>query len=749
MILSRTIGSLPVRAKVAIGLVMLAAFLGLFSLYVGGQYREATRPVSGLLTESLGRDRASTLSLIADIEAKPLRDALRDSVLADAVNTLAQSADPAEMEAARRYLNQQAEGYLASRTNYRQVRFISTDGAVLFALPRTTLVTESDAAYFRALRTAPDFRGVYFGPLALEPDPAIDMATPLLSEGRRVGYMVIRLDPTNNRNPQLPSLFSQLAPVRFQGGNIIFYLINVTGQLEATDLRPLALTTEQAVTVANLRNDTSMTSRTYVSPINNRPVTGFTVAIPSLNRILVAEAQVLLLDRAGEAGQFLVELALLTLAGFGLLVLVGLLYDGFIMRPIRQVSNLAMRAAQGRPVMEGDTLSQRDEIGSISKSLLAAGALNRQEIRTLELRISQRTREIDAAREIGQLIFNIRDVDTLLRRVIDIFPARFEDVYYAGIFMVDATGQLLVLRAASGEIGVRLIALGYRLAVNGPSGPSQAASTGSPVTLIGERIRLPEDVLAFLGGSRAQLTLPLRTRDSILGVLDLHSRRAEAFSETEVRLMQTIADQLAIAIINARLFQESEARLAEIEELNRRMLADAWRGYEVSRQRTHLRRPDALTAPLSENWTPLQLQAVQTGQLVSRQDGDIVTFAVPIALRGQIFGAVEWAVPRSSFSENTRLLAKELAARLAVAADNARLIEQSQRLAERERLVNAIGDQLSRQSNVSTILQLAVKELGQALRVPNTTIRLATMPTMPEPTPENPPSAEPSSRETS
>lgn len=749
MILSRTVGSLPIRAKVALGLVVTAAFLGLYSLYVGNQYQEATRPVSGLLTESLGRDRAMTLRVIAGIEAKPLQDTAQDAVLADAVNTLAESNDPAEMDAARRYLTQQAEGYLANRTNYRQVRFIGADGRSLLALPQSALVEESQTAYFRALQVDPAFRGVYFGPLALEPEPAIDMATPLVSEGRRVGYMVIRLDPTNNRNPQLPSLFSQLTPVRFQGGNVIFYLINATGQLEATDLRPLPLTTEQAITVASLRNDTLTTARTYTSPINNRLVTGYTVPLPTINRVLVAEAQVLLLDRAGESGRFLVELALLTLAGFGLLALIGLFYDVFIMRPVRQVSNLAMRASQGRPITEGDVLPQRDEIGGISKSLLTVGTLNRQEIRMLELRISQRTREIDAAREIGQIIFNIRDVDTLLRRVIDIFPARFEDVYYAGIFMVDVTGQLLVLRAASGEIGVRLIALGYRLAINGPSAPSQAASTGNPVTLIGERIRLPEDVITFLGGSRAQLTLPLRTRDSILGVLDLHSRRAEAFSETETRLMQTVADQLAIAIANARLFQESEARLAEIEELNRRMLADAWRGYEVSRQRTHSRRPDAPVAPPSENWTPLQLQAVRTGQLVHRQDGDAVAFAVPIALRDQVFGAVEWTVPRSSFSENTRLLAKELAARLAVSADNARLIEQSQRLAERERLVNTIGDQLSRQSNVSTILQMAVKELGQALRVPNTTIRLATMPTMPEAQPENPPPAEPSSRETS
>ena len=105
---------------------------------------------------------------------------------------------------------------------------------------------------------------------------------------------------------------------------------------------------------------------------------------------------------------------------------------------------------------------------------------------------------------------------------------------------------------------------------------------------------------------------------------------------------------------------------------------------------------------------------------------DNMTFAVPVMLRDQVFGAVEWTVPQISYNENTRLLAWELAGRLAVSADNARLLEQSQRFAARERMVSDITNKLVQQANVEAVLQTAIRELGVALRVPQASIRLAT-----------------------
>jgi GAF domain-containing protein len=179
-----------------------------------------------------------------------------------------------------------------------------------------------------------------------------------------------------------------------------------------------------------------------------------------------------------------------------------------------------------------------------------------------------------------------------------------------------------------------------------------------------------------------------------------------------------MADELAIAITNARLFEESQARLSEIEDLNRRLLGEAWQGYAASR------RQGQGGAAATQAWSELQRQAIARRDLVERAESDMVTFSVPVILRDQIFGAVEWSVSRQNYNENVRLLARELADRLAVSADNARLLEHTQRLAYRERLVSEIAGKLVQQTDVSRVLQTAVKELGLALQAPQTTIRL-------------------------
>ncbi|MCA9909560.1 MAG: GAF domain-containing protein, partial [Anaerolineae bacterium] len=103
---------------------------------------------------------------------------------------------------------------------------------------------------------------------------------------------------------------------------------------------------------------------------------------------------------------------------------------------------------------------------------------------------------------------------------------------------------------------------------------------------------------------------------------------------------------------------------------------------------------------------------------------ETLPIAVPIQIGGAVLGAVEWEIPAKDFNENKLELAKELANRLAIGLENARLFQESQRAAERERMVNSIAARLASQTNISEILQTAVREVGQALRTPQVSIRL-------------------------
>jgi GAF domain-containing protein len=114
-----------------------------------------------------------------------------------------------------------------------------------------------------------------------------------------------------------------------------------------------------------------------------------------------------------------------------------------------------------------------------------------------------------------------------------------------------------------------------------------------------------------------------------------------------------------------------------------------------------------------------------------------VPFVVPLQLRGEILGVVEYEVAEREFRYDKVLLAEELVNRLVVSLDNARLFQESQRAAERERTVNQISAKLTGQTDIQAIIQTAIREVGVALRTPQIAVRLQ-LGDVPQPHPELP-----------
>ncbi len=405
------------------------------------------------------------------------------------------------------------------------------------------------------------------------------------------------------------------------------------------------------------------------------------------------------------------------------LVIAGLVWLPFNYYVLGQMSRLdagVRRLAEGTFVQPIPMAARKDDLGRLSETMNLLGVQLQRDFQELEQRIAQRTRDLEASRDIGQVLSGIRDVQALSDEVIALLRTRFETIYHAQVFLIDERGAYAVLRASTGDIGKTLLARGHRLPVGGQSVIGQVTAQGTPVIALDTAKSDVHKVNELLPDTRSELALPLRVGNTIFGALDVQSKETSAFADAEIRLFQTIADQLAIAIQNAQLFEESQQRVSEIAELNRLLIGETWKDYIQLRRR----KTPAIATRESEAVTILQQQAIQTGELAESTHDDQVQFAVPILLRGQVLGAVEWELPKSAYNENTRVLAAELATRLALSADNARLLEQSQRLLQRERLINDIGSKLTQQSDVSQILQTAVRELGNVLPVTQTTIRL-------------------------
>jgi GAF domain-containing protein len=711
--------SLPVRWKLLGSLLIVAALIIGLTLFAVGQYVRNVQPIGNVLVESLARERSTTLQAVISAITANVRSLLNDLNLQDAYALLAAGGDGTRT--AQQQLESAFQSLLDNYPSYWQVRFVAIGGRTLAAVPTQPQVDETEQEYFKALQGNLTFNGVFTSAIMRRgSDFEMDFVTIVRRSGRPIGYLVLSVDPTGRNTPAQPSILTALRPLSVPAGIIGFYLIRPDGRIDTISETVAQQSEDQRARAQRLAAQTFSEPTNYVSPVTNRLVRGFAVPVRGMDRVLVAEVQVLLAARTDEAGRFVVEFGLLGLAALGAIALLALYLDWSVARPMRHVSQAAQKAAQGRGVPEL-SINQTDEIGNLASILPALGSLSRQDVQALENRLAQRAREVELTRAIGQTLFNLRDTESLLQQIAELLCQTFAEVDHVHIFSLDVSSQTLVLRVAKARQGDSPLPRSYRVSVSQRTALGRAAQSGQATLQLFDE-SAPNELLSR---TRAELVLPLRMREGLFGVLDLHSDRAETFGDAEINLFQAVADQIAVVITNAQLFEESQARLAEIENLSRRMLGEAWRGYEVARRRAMPRR--GFTAPEHDTqWSELQLRAYYSGKLQERFDEDTVTFAVPVQLREQRFGAVEWTVPRTAYNENMRLLAQELAARLAVSADNARLLEQSQRLAERERLVNTISDRLNRQTSVEQVLQVAVRELGQALRLPQAFIQLNT-----------------------
>ncbi|MCX7680414.1 MAG: GAF domain-containing protein, partial [Anaerolineae bacterium] len=219
-----------------------------------------------------------------------------------------------------------------------------------------------------------------------------------------------------------------------------------------------------------------------------------------------------------------------------------------------------------------------------SETLVVADTLNQrlrlqaEELEKTNERLQLQTNQLQAATEIAQTCFSILNEEQLLteaaHHILDHLSPM--GVYHVGLFLRDEEHGYADLKAATGEAGRLALELGYQVQLDDSSLIGQSIISGQPrfISNVGARgtslgqIPMPH--------TRSELILPLRSRGIVLGALDIHSTRESAFSESDIAVIQTIADQVAIALDNARLFSRTEAVLAEMREVQRRYLREAW-----------------------------------------------------------------------------------------------------------------------------------------------------------------------------
>ncbi len=193
---------------------------------------------------------------------------------------------------------------------------------------------------------------------------------------------------------------------------------------------------------------------------------------------------------------------------------------------------------------------------------------------SLHEQMRRRALQLQTAAEVSRAASSILNLDELLPRVVDLIRERF-DLYYVGLFLVEEipqgredAGRWAVLRAGTGEAGQKMIQAGHKLAIGGQSmiGGCVASGQARIALDVGEEaVRFDNPLLPL---TRSEMALPLISRGRIIGAMTIQSAQPAAFSTEDITVLQTMADQLANAIENAHLFQERERRITELAIVN-------------------------------------------------------------------------------------------------------------------------------------------------------------------------------------
>lgn len=419
-------------------------------------------------------------------------------------------------------------------------------------------------------------------------------------------------------------------------------------------------------------------------------------------------------------------------------ILIAILISRLLTNPIKHLTQVAERVTSGD--LTALASPGPGEFGFLADAFNSMTIELRRTLDSLEQRIHERTSELahaseqmqrranrlQAVAEVAHAITSVQEMDRLLQLVTYLISERFE-FYHVGIFLLDQTGEYAILQAANSEGGQRMLAKGHRLKVGEEGIVGYAMGAGEP------RIALDvgSDSVYFdnpdLPLTRSEMTLPLKVGGKIIGALDVQSTQPTAFTEEDVATLSTLADQVAIAIQNTRLFSETNKALKELETLHTQYLQQAWSQVVEERSKSGYQYRNGKVIPLPLESSDVIWQQVKAGipVVVSSPLDDIgiemspgSALLVPISVRSQVIGALHLPSPEDKYlwDEQNINLVKEVADQIGLALENARLLEQTQIRAEREHLVADITTKLRASNNPQEIIQTAARELSQALR---------------------------------
>ena len=403
----------------------------------------------------------------------------------------------------------------------------------------------------------------------------------------------------------------------------------------------------------------------------------------------------------------------------------------------RSLTNPIVRMAKvANSISQGDLnartiVTSSDEIGVLGAAFNSMTDQLQSTLYGLEQRIDERTAELrksalklETIADVGREISVIRDIDTLFNVSVDLIRNRFA-YYHVGIFLVDERGEYAILRAASSTAAEKMLAENYKIRVG------QAGMVGT-VTQIGQANIAHESDLnsarmenPLLPETRSEIVLPLRSHNFTIGALDIQSSTSAAFDDKDIQTFQILADQLAVAIENAQLTQQVEGNLKALIATNQLQTQKIWQIANTQRERPAFEYDGTQVRAVPQNLPSSLLKQLEMGNpIVLDEDTDIQdghkhinTLLIPLLVLNQVIGVIglEQEDPNYVWKDEDIALAQAAASRAALTLDNARLLEESQRRAIKERSILESTTRIGAALNIENILKTTVDEVEKII----------------------------------
>ncbi len=449
-----------------------------------------------------------------------------------------------------------------------------------------------------------------------------------------------------------------------------------------------------------------------------------------------------------------IQTALLT--SLGALLLAGLLAFMIARRLVEPVTRLTAIAKQ---IAGGDLKAQAqveatDEIGTLATAFNSMTGQLRQTLVGLE----NRNRSLEIIANLSERLSGILKLEELLAEVVNQVKEKF-GYYHVHIYLLDQAHEKLVVAEGTGSAGAEMKARGHSIPLNAPTSlVARAARTGEIVKV--DNVREAEDWLPnpLLPDTSSEMAVPitLGVEGQVVGVLDVQHDKIAGLDESDVNLLHSLANQVAIAIRNAGQFAEVEAALAEARALQQLYIAQSW-----DRTRITKKNVGRVQFSLGES-TTLNETVIATArqQALASQEPTVVTFnssgqasrereaedakrgtrsgdveesdsmhhalVVPLKLRHVPVGDLQLhdIDPDRQWTEGELALINVVVDQVVQAAETLRLLDETQERASRQELISQITNKMRRAPDMETLMKVAVTELSRVLEPARTFVRL-------------------------